>query len=119
MNRFAVMAAVAMVAAAASPSQAGVSTKQFLDVYDSEDGQPAAELQIAAMEQGLLELNRYVAKIRDEQPVYCQPEQLSLTGPQLADMVHRGVAENPKLKDQPLSVSLLAILQKTFPCPSN
>ncbi|HVV65217.1 MAG TPA: hypothetical protein VHC42_07095 [Rhizomicrobium sp.] len=116
MKRILVIAAIGAALVAAAPARASVTTKQFLELYYSPDGQDLGALRIQAMEQGLHEMNSYVAKTRKEQPVYCQPDPLVLTASQLADMVKRAADKDSKLEDQSLESTLLGALQATFPC---
>ena len=115
MTRFAGMVLAGLVASA-GPSLAD-TTKQFLDLYNSEDGQGLALVKITAMEAGVHQANEAL-KARNGKPLYCQPPQLVLTGPQIADMIHRAADEkDSKVKDMTVSQSLLLVLQRTFPCP--
>jgi len=115
MTRFAGMALAAFIATT-GPSLADTA-KQFLELYNSEDGQGLAISKIASMEAGVREANEYL-KTHGERPLYCQPAQLVLTGPQIADMIRRAAEEkDSKVEDMTIPGALLFVLQKTFPCP--
>ncbi|HEY3639385.1 MAG TPA: hypothetical protein VGK90_14650 [Rhizomicrobium sp.] len=90
----------------------------FLKLHDEALGQSLAETQIAGIQGGLTVANSYLTKTRNEAPMYCQPETLSLTAGQLIDMLRRDLKEQPELDDQTdLGSALLAVMQHTFPCP--
>ncbi|HTU00011.1 MAG TPA: hypothetical protein VMF58_18320 [Rhizomicrobium sp.] len=114
MTRFLALsfACVAMVAAA-MPARADATAKQFLQLDSSDDGVTLAETKITAIEEGIRITN---ARLPAGSRLYCQPSTLVFTGSQLADMVHRAVAANDKLEDDPVSSVLLDTLEKTFPC---
>jgi hypothetical protein len=115
MKRLASIAALAAFTLASS-ARAETTAKEFLEVYASPDGESLGEMQISATEQGLHQINKYLEKTAGQKQVYCQPDALILTGPQLADMLTRAVNENSALKNMPLSGAMLIVLQKTFPC---
>jgi predicted secreted protein len=107
----------AMLVVSAGPCMA-ITAGQFLQLYNSEDGQLLAISKIESMEAGVHEANAYLVKTRNEKALYCQPEKLVLTGPQIADMLKRAVDEkDSKLGDVWLPSALLIVLQRTFPCP--
>jgi len=117
MKRFAGMV-FAVLAVSSAPCWADTA-KQFLQLYNSEDGQgeALAVVKIVSMEAGVHQANEYL-KAHNQTPLYCQPPQLVLTGSQIADMIHRAAAEkNSKVEDMTIPVALIFVLQKTFPCP--
>jgi hypothetical protein len=110
--------ALAALAVTTGPSLADTA-KQFLQLYNSEDGQGLAIAKIASMEAGVHQANEYL-KAHNEAPIYCQPPQLVLTGPQIADMIRRAAEEkDSKVEDMTVPSALLFVLQKTFPCDSH
>ena len=116
MKRFAGMV-FTVLAASSTPCWADTA-KQFLQLYYSEDGQgqDLAVVKIVSMEAGVHQVNEYL-KANNQTPIYCQPQQLVLTGPQLADMIHRAAEEkDSKVKEMTMPSALLFVLQKTFPC---
>jgi hypothetical protein len=114
MTRFAGMAFAALVATT-GPSLADTA-KQFLELYNSEDGQGLAIVKITSMEAGMHQVNDYL-KAHGQAPLYCQPPQLVLTGPQVGDMIRRAAEEkNSKVEDMTIPAALLFVLQRTFPC---
>jgi len=107
----------AVLAVSSAPCWAD-TVKQFLQLYNSEDGQgqALAVVKIVSVEAGVHQANEYL-KAHNQTPIYCQPPQLVLTGPQLADMIHRAADEkDSKVEDMTVSASLLFVLQRTFPC---
>jgi hypothetical protein len=117
MKRFAGMV-FAVLAVSSAPCWADTA-KQFLQLYNSEDGQDLAVVKIASMEAGVHQANEYL-KAHNQTQIYCQPPQLVLTGSQIADMIYRAAHEkNSKVEDMTVSASLLFVLQKTFPCDTH
>ena len=115
MARFAGMVFATLVATA-GPSLADTA-KQFLQLYNSEDGQALAIVKITSMEAGMRRANEFV-KAHSQAPLYCQPPQLALTGPQIADMIQRAAEEkDSRVEAMDVPSALLFVLQKTFPCP--
>jgi predicted secreted protein len=107
----------ATLVVSAGPCMA-ITAAQFLQLYNSEDGQLLAISKIESMEAGVHEANEYLVKTRNDKPLYCQPPQLVLTGSQIADMLKRDVEEKgSKLGEVRLPSALLIVLQRTFPCP--
>ena len=115
MKRFAGMV-FAVLAASSAPCGADTA-KQFLQLYNSEDGQDLAVVKITSMEAGVRRANEYL-KAHNQTPLYCQPPQLALTGSQIADMILRAAEEkDSRVEAMDVPSALLFVLQKTFPCP--
>jgi hypothetical protein len=72
--------------------------------------------QVVDIEDGLAWANMALAQYRKEQPLYCVPTNLALTGGQLIDIVRRDVAETPSDGEYPVGLVLLEALKKVFPC---
>lgn len=113
MRVIALLFATAVLVAATAPARADATAKQFLELDASDDGVLLAETKIASVEEGIRVTN---AALASGSKLYCQPPTLVLTGTQLADMLRRAVAADDKLKNQAMSVVLLDVLEKTFPC---
>jgi hypothetical protein len=113
MRLIALLFASAAAVAVAAPARADATAKQFLQLVDSEDGRALGETKLVAVEEGIRITN---ASLPATSKLYCQPVTLVLTGPQLADMLHRAVTADDKLEDNPMSAVLLSVLEKTFPC---
>jgi len=102
----------------AQPATSGAVT-DFLKRHDEPLGQSRAETEIMGLQAGFTEANAYLTGTRKETPMFCQPENLSLTADQLIDMLRRSVNEQPELDQSDLASALLAVLQRTFPCQQN
>lgn len=116
MNRLAAFAALPLTVLMATPSMADITTKQFIQLYFSPDGQDLGALRIGAMEQGIHAVNATLVEAQPPAPLYCQPDALVMTASQLADMVKRAVDKDSKIEEQPLATTLLGVLRATFPC---
>jgi hypothetical protein len=108
----------AFLAAMAQPAMCGAVT-DFLKLHDEPLGESRAETEILGMQAGFAEANRYLSGTRKEPPMFCQPENLSLTADQLVDMLRRDVDTQPELDEDDLASALLVVMQHTFPCPRN
>jgi hypothetical protein len=121
----AALAATTMLACgarAADTPLASTDSNEFLRLHDADVagvGRDETEIEILGMVSGLLEANAYLVAIRKEAPIYCQPPNLSLTSPQLVDMLRRGIAQDQRLGKLDIGFSMVAIMRKTFPCPNN
>lgn len=99
------------------PARADHDVNEFLSLHDTAAGKELTELEISALASGLMEANAYLTTIRKEAPIYCQPDRLSLTSPQLVDMLRRAVDETPKLGTTDIAFATVAVMIRTFPCP--
>jgi hypothetical protein len=72
--------------------------------------------QVVDIEDGLAWANMALARDRKEQPLYCVPTNLALTGGQLINIVRRDVEETPSDGEYPVGLILLQALKKVFPC---
>jgi hypothetical protein len=77
-----------------------------------------AEILIFGEQDGLTWSNAFLMSNKLS-PFFCQPGHLSLTAPQLVDMIKRGVQDNPGFGKLPVGFTLLAVMRKAFPCPQN
>lgn len=102
----------------AQPATCGAVT-DFLKLHDEPLGQSMAETEITGLRDGFTEANAYLTGSRKEAPMFCQPQNLSLTADQLIDMLRRGVDEQPELDQSDLASALLAVMRRTFPCQQN
>jgi len=92
----------------------------FLRQHDTNAGgigRAVTEAQILGLENGFDEANAFLLAGRQEIPMYCQPTDLTPTGPQLIEMLRNGVAKDPSLGKIAPKFSLFRIMQKDFPCP--
>jgi hypothetical protein len=96
------------------------STAHFLKLYNGGD---AAErtlllLSIIGADSAFVTANAEL-KTSGREPLYCQPEHLSLTPEQTVDRVEKGVAENKELATVPVTVAMLETFKRTFPCDAS
>jgi len=68
------------------------------------------------VEDGLSWANVSLKEDRKEQPLYCVPTGLSLTGGQLMNILQKDVEETPSHGKVPVGLVLLVALKKVFPC---
>jgi hypothetical protein len=50
-------------------------------------------------------------------PLFCPPQTLALTGPQILDMLRSGVKEDRLFGKLPVGLAIMVVLEKKFPCP--
>jgi hypothetical protein len=98
-----------------------LDTDAFLASYQSSDANNRlfADKIVETLEDGLSWANAYLRSQRKEQAIYCIPEKLVLTGPQIIDMMQRRVREKPDTGFLPYSLTILDALIDAFPCPEN
>jgi hypothetical protein len=96
------------------------TTTGLLASYDKAD--PAKKSNIETMlvfaAEGTGYANATLIRDRKEQPLYCQPGNLDLTGSQLVQILRQQIKERPYYAAIPPADTLLDALQNTFPCPS-
>ena len=94
------------------------STRDALFVYDTmlvKQDREQVESLISGMQIGMLWANAEL-RHRKQPLLYCQPEKLRITAPQMVDMLRKTIRENPRLGDYPIGLAVLTTLQDTFPC---
>jgi hypothetical protein len=94
---------------------------EFLRAYDSGDPKfrETANALLVGTIAGLSAANAMLQVVRHEPPLYCQPGQLALAPEQVADILHREIAENPTVgSSNPAAVAAFA-LARVFPCPKS
>jgi len=94
------------------------STAELFQIYDRSewDTRKQIETMLAMTENGLKSANIYLATVRNEPALFCQPEKLRLAGRQLMNILRDGVKSNQSLLQKPWGLALLVSLQSTFPC---
>ena len=98
------------------PSQILINFSQ-MSTSANEYARDMIEMTLTGMESGMLWANTFLRQYRKEQPLYCQPENLTLTTPQILDMLRGGVQTDSKIGQLPVGLGLLTVLRRTFPCP--
>lgn len=94
------------------------SANEFLRNYDAASANERQAGQAVALSaaDGMEWVNAFLKAQRKEEPIFCVPEKLRLTGAQVVDVVRRQVEHNAALGSQPFGFALLAGLLATFPC---
>ena len=95
-----------------------INTSRMLEVYDqsNDHDKKVVELSLSSMEEGIFVTNMAFASKRNVQQLYCQPDRLVLTGPQLVQMMKDEISKRPDLADDPTDFVILATLVDVFPC---
>jgi hypothetical protein len=95
------------------------STAELFQIYDRSEWETRKRIEtlLAMTESGLKSANIYLATVRNERPLFCQPEKLQLAGRQLMNILRDGVKLDQSLLQKPWGFALLVSLQNTFPCP--
>jgi len=107
--------AAALLLGMAQPAPCSTIT-DYLKLHDEPLGREQTETELVGIQTGFMEANKFLAGMRREAPMYCQPETLHLTADQLVDMLRRGLKEQPEIDDDDLPSALLFVMQRTFPC---
>jgi hypothetical protein len=91
---------------------------ELLREYDSAKAERRAliETVVAENQNGLTRANSYLRTIRKEEPFFCHPDKLVLTGPQIIDMLRREIDEDPKAGIYPYGFAILMANAKVFSC---
>jgi hypothetical protein len=112
------IAAALIAVAFAGPARAEFSAKDLLKYYASENTimKNFAEGLIVGMERANWWANKMLI-LRKNSPFYCQPDNLSLTTDQDADILQSYVSRYPETSIYPSGNVFLLALQATFPCP--
>lgn len=102
-----------------SVARAEQTVNELLKDYNSAKGDKRSiiELLVSQTENGMNWANIHVQVVRNEKPLYCDPENLVLTGSQILDMLRREAKEFPETGRHPYGYGILAVKIKTFPCP--
>jgi hypothetical protein len=74
------------------------------------------EIKVESIENGYSWSNTYLQEVRHEQPFYCVPDKFVATGPQIIDMLRRGVDGDPEIGKQAFGLAILSVMQSVFPC---
>jgi hypothetical protein len=73
---------------------------------------------ISMQQQGVGWANMLFRTERKQQPLYCEPSSLMLTGEQIVDMMDRYVREHPSMGRVAWQLIMIRALQEVFPCTS-
>lgn len=83
--------------------------------FEKEAPTGAFQLHIQGVETGLSWANT-ILKDRKQAPLYCQPEKLVLTTPQVIDIIRRTLEKDTFQPDMTIDLVLAVGLMNTFPC---
>jgi hypothetical protein len=103
----------------ATRAEADMTTNQFLSAYESAspDRKPILDSLADSLQEGMGWANSAVTVVQHRKPIYCQPQDMVLTGPQVVDMLRGEVAKNSAIGPSPLGAGIVEALLHTFPCP--
>jgi hypothetical protein len=106
----------ATLEATAEPSLA--TANDVLRAYERGDPLTRKSIEdvLKAEEDGLSWANAWWANRHHDSVLYCPPKNLALTGPQVLDILRRGVTDDPKLRKSAYGLAVLIALRRTFPC---
>ena len=92
---------------------------EFLKEYDAanSDKKTQLEREILGVEYGFILANGHLEGVRKQPRLYCQPDQLSMTGPQIVSMLRRQTQQQPESEKWPTGAGMLQTYINTFPCP--
>lgn len=111
------VATAALVWIWGSPVHAETDSQTFLRTYDTVLGTGKKMLSDTLMwnENGFAWANASLQD-RKAQPLYCSPENLTLTGDRLVDILRVQVTAHPLFGQMPFGMVLLLGLEQAFPC---
>jgi hypothetical protein len=106
---------IASFALHAVPARAEMEVSELLDEYDAATPDEGAIIEkvVYATQNGIDWANAYQTTQR-QQPLYCPPDHLLLSGHELLEMLRKDAS----VASDPYGMALLEIMQKTYPCPA-
>ena len=113
----AAVASAAICLIAPTTAKAEYDVKTALRVYDSatSNDRKIWELIFGNTQNGINWANSVLIRTK-QQPLYCPPDDFSLTGPQVVEMLREWASSDPKFGGVPYGFAVLLALQKKFPC---
>jgi hypothetical protein len=111
-----VVAALMIGGFALNTAHAEMEVSELLDEYDSATADDAAVIEkvVYATQNGIDWANAFQTTKR-QQPLYCPPDHLLLSGHELLEMLRN----DSSVASDPYGMALLVVMQKTYPCPAN
>ncbi|WP_265529103.1 Rap1a/Tai family immunity protein [Sphingomicrobium marinum] len=99
-----------------SLEDAGTSAREFLDQHDA-GGEEAGFnlLYLHGVSQGLSWAN-VAMEMDGKQPIYCPPENLTITVDQNVQILRDHTDNNPEIEDFPVALVFLLAVENVFPC---
>ena len=99
-------------------ASAEMDAKTLLKTYDvaAPKDKEIVLFTISRTQNGMSWANSALRTQRKEDPLYCAPTNVVLTGEQIVDILRRHLKEDPSAEEVPYGLVMLLALQKTFPC---
>jgi len=99
-------------------ASAEMDAKTLLKAYDvaTPKEKDVVLFTITRTQNGMSWANSALRMQRKEDPLYCVPDNLVLTGEQIVDILRRYLNEEPSAGERPYGLVMLVALQRTFPC---
>jgi hypothetical protein len=95
--------------------QGGLTAGELLQLYSDPKSKEYVAKIVQATGRGFSLANTAIAR-RGQSPLYCQPNNLVLTGEQIIDIISRFVEINPALEKATWEAVMLEALENLFPC---
>ena len=95
--------------------QGGLNAGELLQLYNDPKSKDYVAKIVQATGRGFSLANTAIAR-RGQSPLYCQPNNLVLTGEQIIDIINRFVEINPALEKATWEAVMLKALENLFPC---
>jgi hypothetical protein len=98
----------------ANAEQGGLNAGELLQLYNDPKSKEYVAKIVQATGRGFSWANTAIAR-RGQSPLYCQPNNLVLTGEQIIDIIYRFVEINPALEKATWKAVMLKALENLFP----
>jgi hypothetical protein len=95
--------------------QGGLNAGELLQLYQDPKSKEYVAKIVQATGRGFSLANTAIAR-RGQSPLYCQPNNLVLTGEQIINIIYRFVEINPTLEKATWEAVMLKALENLFPC---
>ena len=95
--------------------QGGLNAGELLQRYNDPKSKEYVAKIVQATGRGFSLANTAIVR-RGQSPLYCQPDNLVLTGEQIIDIISRFVEINPALEKATWEAVMLTALENLFPC---
>jgi hypothetical protein len=99
----------------ANAEQGGLNAGELLQLYNDPKSKEYVAKIVQATGKGFSLANAAIAR-RGQSPLFCQPNNLALTGEQIIDIIYRFVEINPALEKATWEAVMLKALENLFPC---
>ena len=99
-------------------AMAEYDVKSALHLYDSADAdnRKVWELIFGNTYNGMRWANSVLVH-RKQQELFCEPNNVVLSGPQVTEMLREQLNADPKFGELPFGFGILVVVQSKFPCP--